>query len=82
MPHKVDLGDGGTTLGFPIASWQARLALCYHILELAGDELGTAIRSWAVMRKAALNRGIVLGGLIDFASQVSVGSIRNLNRIG
>jgi hypothetical protein len=32
------------------------------------------------MRKVAINRGIILGGLIDHASQMTIGSVRNLPR--
>jgi len=67
----------GYSINLPYARWQMRVAKIYGILSLVG-EITVGMVSWQAMRNYALNRGYVLGGLIDYASQATVGSVRNL----
>jgi hypothetical protein len=70
----------GTRIGLPYALWHLRLAYVYQIVDFKNENMvGTP--QWATMRKCAVSRGIMLGALIDHASQVTVGSIRNLARM-
>jgi hypothetical protein len=74
---RVHAIQGERNVALPYASWQARLSVVYNVLEFTGEQW-TAIRSWNRMRTLAIMRGIDLGAMIDYASQTTVGSVRNL----
>jgi hypothetical protein len=67
----------GIQMQIPYATWQMRLCQIYCIVTLRNDAL-VSVPGWEDLRSAALFRGINLGGLVDYASQRTVGSWRNL----
>lgn len=73
-PHEIR-GVNGVVL--PYASWQARLCEIYAITEYKKDSY-VSIPQWETMRSVAIFRGVNLGGMIDYASQRTVGSVKNL----
>lgn len=75
--RRVHNTDEEPLVHLPFSTWQARLCFCYAILELEGDQL-SAVRSWRMMQKLCATRAVDLGAMIDFVSQQTVGSRRNL----
>jgi hypothetical protein len=73
-PSEIADGIG---MQIPYATWQSRLCQIYCITSLRNDDL-VSIPGWEDMRSAALFRGVNLGGLVDYASQRTIGSWRNL----
>jgi hypothetical protein len=85
---NVAVGAGGELFGpydvldsirvdMPYASWQLRVAQIFDVVMLDGDRL-VSIPFWEEMRNIAIYRGIELGALVDYASQATIGSVRNL----
>jgi hypothetical protein len=74
-----NLEEKERTVGLPYATWQTRMCVVYNVLEFVGEQW-SVIRPWDQMRHLALVRGVDLGALIDYACQVTVGSLRNLRR--
>lgn len=76
----VDFGFG-VNIQMKYAHWSTRVGAAYQIVAYDGD-VERSIPGWDLMRRPALHRGIMVGGLLDYVSQLTVGSYRNLRFFG
>jgi hypothetical protein len=77
----MDFGDGDS-LQLPYSDWRIRMCMCYSILELDNDALNCPVRTYYVMRWGYFYRAVMLGSMMDFAAQSTIGSERNLEHFG
>jgi hypothetical protein len=73
-------GYGDMVLTVPMSDWRNRLCHCYQILELRGEDM-VQIYDWPRLEQTVINRAAMIGWIIDYCNQITIGHWANIRYI-